>query len=131
MKNSGMILVGILLIGGVLINGCGGEVENVVQAKKGDTVKVDYTGTLDDDTVFDTSIGKEPLEFTIGEERLLPAFEQAVIGMGPGESTTVKIPADEAYGPHREDMILSVERNTFPPHIQPEVGKQLQKRLEN
>ena len=125
MKNSGMILVGILLIGSALINGCGGEVENVVQAKNGDTVKVDYTGTLDDDTVFDTSIGKEPLEFTIGEERLLPAFEQAVIGMGPGESTIVKIPADEAYGPHREDMILVMDRDELPEYLEPEVGQWL------
>ena len=68
----------------------------MAQAKTGDTVKVHYTGKLDDDTVFDTSEGREPLQFTIGEGRLIPDFEQAVVGMEPGETKTIQIPAGQS-----------------------------------
>ena len=95
-------------------------------AKTGDTVKVHYTGTLTDGTVFDSSKGREPLEFTLGEQRVIPGFEKAVLGMTPGDSKKETIPADQAYGPHREDMLLQVERAQFPQEIAPEVGLQLQ-----
>jgi len=98
----------------------------MTQAKNGDTVKVHYTGKLDDGTAFDSSVNKDPLQFKIGDGRMIPGFEQAVIGMKPGEKKVATIATDQAYGPHREDMVRSVERNTFPPHIQPEVGQQLQ-----
>ena len=92
----------------------------------GDTVKVHYTGKLEDDTVFDSSVNREPIEFTLGQRQLIPGFEQAVIGMEPGDQKSVNIPMEEAYGPHREDMILEVKNEEFPEHITPEVGLQLQ-----
>lgn len=94
--------------------------------KEGNTVKVHYTGTIADGTVFDTSKEREPLEFTIGEGKLIPGFEKAVVGMDEGDTGTVTIPSDEAYGEKREDMVIDVERNQIPPEITPEVGQQLQ-----
>ena len=92
----------------------------------GDTVKVHYTGKLKDDTVFDSSVDREPIEFTLGQRQLIPGFEKAVIGMEPGETKSVNIPMDEAYGPHRDDMLIEVKKDEFPEHITPEVGLQLQ-----
>ena len=100
----------------------------MAQAKKGDTVKVHYTGKLEDGTVFDTSIERDPLQFTIGEGQVIPGFEQAVVGMNPGESKTTKVPADKAYGPHRKEMVLAVDRNQFPVDLKPKIGQQLQSR---
>ena len=96
------------------------------QAKAGDTVRIHYTGTLQDGSVFDSSEGREPLVFTIGEQQVIPGFEAAVTGMEVGATKTVTIPADEAYGPRREDMMLAIPRDQVPPHINPEVGEQLQ-----
>lgn len=96
------------------------------QAKAGDTVRIHYTGTLQDGSVFDSSEGREPLVFTIGEQQVIPGFESAVTGMEVGARKTVTIPADEAYGPRREDMMLAIPRDQVPPHINPEVGEQLQ-----
>lgn len=96
------------------------------QAKAGDTVRIHYTGTLQDGSVFDSSEGREPLVFTIGEQQVIPGFESAVTGMEVGATKTVTIPADEAYGPRREDMMLAIPRDQVPPHINPEVGEQLQ-----
>ncbi len=98
----------------------------MTQAKNGDIVKVHYTGKLDDGSIFDSSVDRGPLEFTVGDGNIIPRFEQAVIGMNPSESKTIKIPSDEAYGPHREEMVMAIEREKFPPHISPEVGQQLQ-----
>lgn len=98
----------------------------MAQAQLGDRIKVHYTGRLDDGTVFDSSIITDPLEFTIGEREVVPGFEEAVIGMSPGESKNVKIPVDKAYGPRREDMTIVVDRDKFPPDIEPEVGQQLE-----
>lgn len=98
----------------------------MVQAKAGDTVTVHYTGKLDDGTVFDSSLEREPLQFSIGGGNLIPGFEQAVIGMAPGESKTQFIPADQAYGPHQEEMVLVVDRQQIPPDMPLDVGVQLQ-----
>lgn len=95
------------------------------QAKTGDTVRVHYTGTLDDGSVFDSSQGREPLEFTLGEQRVIAGFESAVDGLNVGENVTTRIPPEEAYGDRREDLVLEVEREQFPPDIEPEVGMQL------
>ena len=100
-------------------------------AKTGDTVKVHYTGRLDDGTTFDTSADREPLEFTIGQGQLIPDFEQAVIGMNPNESKTIQIPSDNAYGPYREDIVMKIERNQLPPEIEPKVDQKLQMRHPN
>jgi peptidylprolyl isomerase len=98
----------------------------MVQAKQGDTVKVHYTGRLDDGTVFDSSENRAPLEFALGEGNVIPGFEQAVMGMAPGESKTTTIPAEQAYGPHYQEMVLVVERNQIPDNLPVEVGQQLQ-----
>ena len=98
----------------------------MTQAKNGDRVKVHYTGKLDDGTVFDSSVDREPLEFNIGEGQLIVDFEQAVIDMNPGESKTIKIPFDNAYGPHRDEMLIVVNRSQFPESLEPKIDQQLQ-----
>ena len=100
----------------------------MARAKYGDTVKVHYTGRLDDGTVFDTSANGDPLQFTIGGGQIIPGFEHAVVGMNPGESKTVKIPAEDAYGQRREDLVLEIEKSQLPEGLKPEVGLQLQSR---
>jgi len=120
-KHSHIILLGIFLLGAILISGC-----NAAQAKNGDTVQVDYTGTLENGTVFDTSEGREPLEFTLGQHQMIPGFEQAVLGMKVGESKTVTIPAEDAYGPYRDDMVQVIDREELTNIPNPEVGQQLQ-----
>lgn len=94
-------------------------------AQTGDTVHVHYTGTLNDGTEFDSSAGNEPLAFTVGEGQVIPGFDAAVRGMEPGEAKTVTIPADEAYGARREEMVLRVDRDSLPEGLDPEVGDQL------
>ncbi|HLS28662.1 MAG TPA: peptidylprolyl isomerase [Opitutales bacterium] len=95
-------------------------------AKKGNTVRVHFTGTLEDGTVFDTSKGQEPLEFTLGENDIIAGFQNAVIGMNPGEIKKELIPVNDAYGPRREEMLIEIERDQLPPEIEPEAGLQLQ-----
>lgn len=87
----------------------------MAQAKRGDQVKIHYTGKLADGQIFDSSAGSEPLEFTIGEGNLISGFEAAVVGMSPGESKSVAIAVDQAYGPHRQDLVMVVERQQIPP----------------
>ncbi|MEQ8537076.1 MAG: peptidylprolyl isomerase [Coleofasciculus sp. D1-CHI-01] len=98
----------------------------MAQAKVGDTVKIHYTGKLKDGTVFDSSLSREPIEFTIDAGQVIPGFEQAVMGMTPGDSKTEMIPMDKAYGPHRDEMVLEVTRDKMPPDLNPEIGQQLQ-----
>ncbi len=98
----------------------------MAQAKNGDKVKVHYKGTLDDGSVFDTSEGKDPLEFTLGAGMIIPGFEAAVVGLNAGDKKTVKIVSAEAYGPKMEENIISVEKAEIPPHIKPEKGLMLQ-----
>ena len=96
------------------------------EAKNGDSVKIHYTGTLDDGSVFDSSAGHEPLEFTLGSGQVIVGFEEAVLGMRAGESKKVTIPSDKAYGPYNEAMVIQAPRAQVPPDINPEVGQQLQ-----
>lgn len=96
------------------------------QAKKGDTVKVHYTGTLTDGTEFDSSEGREPLEFTIGENQVIAGFEKAVIGMSPGETVRIEIKVDDAYGPRNADLVATVSRDQLPEGFKPAIGQQLQ-----
>lgn len=98
----------------------------MTQAQHGDTVKIHYTGTLDDGTVFDSSEGHDPLEFTLGSGQVIVGFEEAVTGMGSGEKKQVTIPADKAYGQRNEEMVIQAPRDQVPPDIKPEVGQQLQ-----
>lgn len=123
-KHSHIILLGIFLLGAILISGCNAD-QNAAQAQNGDIVQVHYTGTLENGTVFDTSEGGEPLEFTLGQGRMIPGFEQAVLGMKIGESKTVTIPADEAYGPYSDDMVQVINREELTNIPNPEVGQQL------
>jgi len=88
----------------------------------GDTVRVHYKGTLSDGTEFDSSEGRDPLEFVVGEGQVIPGFDAAVTGLAVGESTTVTIPAAEAYGEHSDEGIQSFPRDAFPPDAAPEVG---------
>ena len=95
------------------------------QVKKGDTVKVHYHGKLVNGTTFDSSEGREPLEFEVGSGMVIPGFDEGVTGMAVGDKKTVSIPADEAYGPKQEDMIMEFPRERFPAEMVPEVGMQL------
>ncbi|MFA9476723.1 peptidylprolyl isomerase [Phycisphaerales bacterium AB-hyl4] len=103
----------------------------MAQVKQGDTVKVHYTGKLDDGTVFDTSVEREPIEFTLGEGQIIPGFEEAVEGLEPGQKTTTTIPAEKAYGQRNEEAVVQVERSQLPENLDPEVGQQLQMQQPN
>jgi FKBP-type peptidyl-prolyl cis-trans isomerase 2 len=95
------------------------------QVKKGDTVKVHYHGKLTNGTTFDSSEGREPLEFEVGGGMVIPGFDEGVTGMAIGEKKTIHIPADQAYGPKQEEMIMEFPRDRFPADMVPEVGMQL------
>jgi peptidylprolyl isomerase len=100
-------------------------------ATTGDTVKVHYTGKLEDGTVFDTSRDRDPLEFTLGQQQVIPGFENAVTGMNVGEAKTTNIPVDDAYGQRREDLLFGVSPDQFPEDMAPKVGDQLRVQLSN
>lgn len=100
----------------------------MASAKTGDTVRVHYTGTLPDGTVFDSSRDREPLEFTIGQNMVIPGFENGVVGMNEGESKEISIPAAEAYGTYNEDLVAAVPRSQVPPEMELTVGMILQVR---
>lgn len=95
-------------------------------AENGNTLLVHYTGTLTDGTEFDSSREREPLEFVLGSGMLIPGFEKAVLGKKVGDKVTANIPAAEAYGTHREEMVGVVPRSELPEEITPEVGMMLQ-----
>jgi len=94
-------------------------------AAQGHTVKVHYEGFMEDGTLFASSRPDEPVEFTIGERTLIPAFESAVVGMSEGEKKTVSVPPQEAFGERREELVRTVNKDELPSHIDPEVGKVL------
>ena len=98
----------------------------MAQAKQGDTVKIHYTGKFEDGTVIDTSVDRFPLEFTLGEGEVIAGLERAVLGMNAGESTTVRIAAEEGHGPYREDMVMVVDRDRLPEDLQPSMGEALE-----
>ena len=100
----------------------------MAQAKSGDTVRIHYTGTLGDGSVFDSSRGREPLEFTLGSGQVIAGFDTAVTGMSVGDEQTVTIPAAQAYGARRDDLMMPVPRDQFPANINPTPGQQLQMR---
>jgi peptidylprolyl isomerase len=98
----------------------------MAEANSGDTVKINYTGKLNDGTVFDSSEGRDPLEFVIGENTIIPTLESSVIGMNIGDKATVEVTAENAYGPHQPDAIQTVERSMIPAEVELAVGAQLQ-----
>lgn len=98
----------------------------MARAKAGDTVRVHYEGQLSDGTIFDSSLEREPIEFILGQDTVIPGFEQAVIGMEVGESKDVSIPPEEGFGDYSEDLVVNIEKTILPPDIKPEVGMQLE-----
>lgn len=82
-------------------------------AKQGDTVRVHYRGKLQDGSVFDETFDRKPLRFTIGGGQLIPGFEEAVVGMKPGDSKTTEVPVEKAFGPHLEERVVEVPKNKF------------------
>ena len=92
------------------------------KVKEGDNVSLHYTGTLNDGTVFDSSEGKEPLNFTAGANQVIPGFENGVMGMELGESKEFSILPDQAYGDYYEELVKVVPRAAFPPEVTLAIG---------
>jgi len=124
LKSSYIVIAAILIVGAIM-TGCNAG-NTAAQAKNGDTVQVNYTGKLADGTVFDSSVGREPLEFKLGAGQMIPGFEKAVLGMKVGEKKTVTIPAEEAYGPYRPELTAEIPRTQLASGVTPQVGQQLQ-----
>ena len=93
------------------------------KAKKGDTVKIEYTGKLDDGTVFDSSEGREPISFELGAGNVIPGFDTAVDGMELGEEKTVNIKPEDAYGEWQQENIIEVPKSSMDADFKPEVGQ--------
>ena len=98
----------------------------MTQANNGDTVRVHFTGRLEDGTEFGKTKEDEPLEFTIGQGQVIPGFEQSTVGMEPGEKKTVELEPDQAFGEKRPELVSKVERSAVPEHIDLNLGTQLQ-----
>ena len=98
----------------------------MAEAKAGDKVRVHYKGQLSDGTIFDSSLEREPIEFILGQDTVIPGFEDAVIGMEAGESKDVSIPPEEGFGEYSEDLVVNIEKTILPPEINPELGMQLE-----
>jgi peptidylprolyl isomerase len=95
------------------------------KAKNGDTVRVHYTGKLENGRVVETSKNNDPLQFKIGDGEVILGLEEAVVGMEEGEEKTAKISSSKGYGPHKKEMVAKVEKSRFPDHINPEIGQRL------
>jgi peptidylprolyl isomerase len=104
----------LIIVGYFLLNPSG--------AKNGDMVTVEYTGSLTDGTVFDTNVNGTPLTFIIGQGRVIKGLEEGVTGMTQGQTKTVNIPVDKAYGPYNDALVHIVNRSTLPVDMKPEVG---------
>ncbi len=98
----------------------------MTSAKNGDAIKVHYAGRLADGTPFDSSLGGEPLELTLGKGDVIPGFDQALIGMSVGEKKTVIIPAEQAYGPHIKELVMELPRKDLPGDLDFSIGRQLE-----
>lgn len=101
------------------------------QAKKGDKVKVHYHGRLNNGTTFDSSTGRQPLEFEVGSGMVIKGFDEGVTGMSVGDKKTISIPAEDAYGQRLEEMVIEFPRANFPKDIEPEIGMTLNMHSEN
>lgn len=102
----------------------------MAKAKNGDLVKVKYDGKLKDGSTFSSSQEGEPLQFKIGDNNLIPAFEDAVIGMDLNESKTIEVPCKDAFGDYRDDLVLTVYKSQFPPDLEPKVGESVELKRE-
>ena len=96
------------------------------QAKHGDTVTVHYTGRLENGEVFADSKDGEPLEFILGSGEVIPGLESGIIGMKAGETKTISVPPEEAYGPRHEELVIDVKKSEFPENLTLAIGQQLQ-----
>lgn len=103
----------------------------MTQAKPGDTVRIHYTGTLTDGTQFDSSVGNEPLEFTLGEGQVIPGLEAGIAGMNVGEKQTVDVESEQAYGSHDPQKVQKVDRQMVPEDIDLQLGMQLGARTQS
>jgi len=101
------------------------------QATAGNKVKIHYTGTLEDGSRFDSSEGRDPLEFELGSGQVIPGFDKAVEGMSVGESKSVTIPPEDAYGPRQEQAIQEVPKSALPADLVPVEGMTLQAQNQN
>ncbi len=97
----------------------------MAKAKNGDKVKVHYTGKFEDGKVFDTSLDGQPLSFELGNGHVIQGFNDAVVGMEPGESKTVTISPDKAYGDYKKELVIKVEKSKLPPDADPQIGQKL------
>lgn len=98
----------------------------MTEVKSGDTVKVHYTGKLENGKVFDSSESREPIEFTIGGGKVIAGFEEGILGMQTGDKKTITVSPEQAYGPRRDELIKVVNKSDFPEDIEPAIGLQLQ-----
>ena len=97
-----------------------------MQAKEGDRVRIHYTLMFDNEEVIESSVGSVPLEFTIGEGKMIPGLENGVIGMRPGETKRIFVPSEEAYGPYDENMVFEFSRDRAPEGFEPYIGQRVQ-----
>jgi FKBP-type peptidyl-prolyl cis-trans isomerase 2 len=97
----------------------------MTKVKQGDTVKVHYTGKLEDGTVFDSSVGRDQLQFTVGSGQIIPGFDTAVLDMSQGDKKNTTISPEHGYGPVRKELMVVVERQQLPQDLNPQVGQQL------
>jgi peptidylprolyl isomerase len=100
----------------------------MAQAKDGDKVRIHYTGTLEDGTTFDSSLDREPLEFVLGEGKVIAGFDAAVLGLEVGEKKSVTIPPTEAYGERNDALVGNIPLTTLPEGMEPEIGVSLELR---
>jgi peptidylprolyl isomerase len=120
------LVFGLLLLPGILmISACGGSGGESVPVKEGDTVKVEYTGTLADGSQFDSNAGGDPLTFTVGQHQMIAGFEKAVVGMKLGQEKQVTIPPAEAYGERQDNLVFEMGRDRLAAGLNPKVGDSL------
>jgi FKBP-type peptidyl-prolyl cis-trans isomerase 2 len=97
----------------------------MAQAKAGDIVRVNYTGRLEDGTIIDSTVNREPVQFTIGAGEVITGIEQAVTGMEPGDCKSATIPPEQAFGPRRDELVTTLDRDVLPKEVKPVIGQQL------
>jgi FKBP-type peptidyl-prolyl cis-trans isomerase 2 len=95
-------------------------------AQQGDTVQVHYTARLEDGTVFDSSRDRDPIEFTLGQDEVIPGFQHAVEGLSEGETASARIPPEEGFGKRSDELVMTVPREQLPGVTDPSIGQKLE-----
>jgi len=111
-----------VLLAIVLFPACSSSGGSSMTVKKGDTVQIYYTGTLLDGTVFDSNVDGDPLQFTVGSGQLIEGLEKGIVGMRVGEKKKIAVKSDEAYGPHRSELVFTLSLKDFKEGATPDVG---------